>query len=783
MTRSADLRPLRKIRVLDLSSGTAGRYCARLLGDAGAEVLRRPGQSVTPEGEVEAALEAYVDRGKLVIRPDEQLDWNRAVAAADVVVHDSPEGDIGLPFSARELLGSIPHLVVVSITPFGETGSKASWKGDDLIAVAAGGLCHATPGLPDYSHDLELESPLRPDALVGELMGGVHGAAGAILALLARDRDARGRYVEVSLQEVVAALIPWDIALWTFGGNIVGRRHTRAHLGPNAFLPAADSWVVLVAFAESHWRSLLEMMGTPDWGQSELFGNAVARGENWEALEALLADWLQTQGRWEFLQEAQRRGIPSAPTLELPDALGNEHMRARSFLVGSGKGKPLLPGNVFVIGGERQKTALASRTVPAADLALRWSPHTPLSRTDSRNTPLALPLSGIRVADFSQFVAMPLASQWLAMMGAEVILIESHHNLHSRPHAPFRGEPDIETGGIFNSFNNCKKSVTLNLRTPEGVALAKRLVARSDLVVENFSPGTMEKLHLGYAELSALNPGLVMVSLSAFGACGPWCNFASFHSGVVALSGFAAVTGYDGGPPRILGAVAPDTIAASYCFLGVLQGLYSRRLTGRGQHVEIAMSETLQSVMPEAIAEFGITGREEPRRGNHHRWKIPHGVYRCKGDDAWVAISVSDQSQWRGLVQTIGLGDEDGTWDARNQREAEIDAAIARWAKRLTAGEAAERLQQAGVPASPVANARDIVEDLHLLERGSIVRVDHPKAGVHRIVGAPWHMHPCPPLSYRHAPLFGEDTTAILTELMGLTGEEITALAEKKVVW
>jgi crotonobetainyl-CoA:carnitine CoA-transferase CaiB-like acyl-CoA transferase len=739
---------------------------------------------------VQRALTHYVDRGKTIVEPPEQIDWELLLSAADVVVHDSLPRDKAWPIDFREVAERHPQLIVISITPFGESGPRAGWLGDDLIAVASGGLAHATPGLPDYASDLEQEPPLRADALVGELTSGVHGAATAMLALLSRDRGGKGEYVEISMQEIMAALIPWDIVLWTYGKTIVGRRQARAHLGPNAFLPAGDCWVVLVAFAERHWQSLLEMMGNPDWAESELFATAESRGENWEALESLLGEWLQTQTRWDFLREAQSRGIPSVPALELPDALCNEHMEARSFLTEEriGQDKMLLPGDVFVMDGVRRRAGGPPVRSSWDRLIEEWAS----ARADVRSaggSPSAapgLPLEGVRVVDFSQFVAMPLAAQWLAMMGAEVILVESQSNLHSRPHAPFAGEPDIDTGGIFNSFNNCKRSVNINLRKPEGVELAKRLIAQADMVVENFSPGTMERLGLGYDELRKVKPDLVMISLSAFRAEGPWKHFASFHSGVVALSGFAAVTGYEEGAPRILGAVAPDTVAGSYCFLAALQALRRRRRSGEGQHIEIAMSETLQSVAPEAIAEFGLTGKPVPRLGNRHRQKAPHGVYRCQGDDAWLAVSVSSDEQWQALRSVIdakGLDDARyETAEGRKRHEAALDAAIAEWAKDRAPQEAAALLQEAGVPAAAAYNARDLVEDRHMLERETVVTVDHPKAGSHPMVGAPWHLMRAPRPHYRSAPLFGEANAYVLGQVLGLSEEQIQELAAAEAV-
>jgi crotonobetainyl-CoA:carnitine CoA-transferase CaiB-like acyl-CoA transferase len=782
-------RVLRGLRVLDLASDAPGRYCARLLADAGAEVIRlipsaRPERG--PALATEKALQLYVDRGKMLVRRHSEADLGSLCSAADVIVHDSLYGDSPWKLDFDGLRERHPGLISLSITPFGESGPQAGWKGDDLIAVGTGGLAHATPGLPDFSKDLDEEPPLRPDALVGELVSGLHGAVGVLLALFARAQDGRGQHVEVSMQQVVAALMPWDINLWTFGRTIVGRQQVRAHLAPNSYLPGGDNWFVIVAFTEAHWQSLLEIMGNPDWAESELFANGIARGENSDALEPLLVDWLKTQSPWKFLEEVQKRGVPSTPALELPDALKNDHIRSRSVLVKTtleSHGETVLPGDVFIINGRRRDALPGPREASLESLTESWTSSLGGSRVSSDGG--RLPLEGVRIVDFSQFVAMPLAGEWLALMGAEVLLIESRTSLLSRRWAPFAGEPSPDTCGLFINLNLGKKSVTINLRTAEGIDLAKRLIGQADMVLENFSPGTMQKLGLGYEELRRIKDDISMVSLPAFGSTGPWRNYVSFHSGVAALSGFAAVTGYEGSHPRIVGAVTPDTIAASYCLLAALQALHHQRKTSKGLHIEIAMSETLQSLMPEAIAAYGLAGEAERRLGNRHRWKSPHGIYRCKGDDAWVAISVANDEQWNGLCHVLGrpaLAGQYGSAEKRKYAEPTLDILIRDWTSGLTPDEAAARLQEAGVPAGKVANARDLVEDPHLLQRGAVVTVTHPKAGPHPVIGVPWHLHLAPPVVYRHAPLVGDGNEYAFGKLLGLTDAEIAKLVEAQVI-
>ena len=239
--------------------------------------------------------------------------------------------------------------------------------------------------------------------------------------------------------------------------------------------------------------------------------------------------------------------------------------------------------------------------------------------------------------------------------------MESRVNLPSRAFGPFANGPGPNTSSIFNYMNRNKRSCTLNLRTPRGVELAKRLVSTGDVVQENFSPGVMERLGLGYEELASVKPDVILLSLSAFGATGPWSRYAALHSGVTLLSGLAAVTGYPHDRPRMVGSSLPDPIAAVYGLLGLMQALRHRAASGAGQHIDLSMTETVQALLPDTIAECTLSAREPERIGNGHRRKAPHGVYRAAGDDEWLALSVDGEAQWealKGVIGGEGLGDD-----------------------------------------------------------------------------------------------------------------------------
>ena len=401
-----------------------------------------------------------------------------------------------------------------------------------------------------------------------------------------------------------------------------------------------------------------------------------------------------------------------------------------------------------------------------------------------------LPLEGIRVLDFGHVVAIPFCGQLLGWMGAEVVFVESRSRpVGMRGFPPFahdREGPNTSPG--FNMISGNKMSCTLNLRTPQGMGLVKELIRISDVVMDQFSTGTMEKLGLGYQDLRKVKPDIIMLSLGALGRTGPMKDYTGMHSAVNLFSGVAAVTGYPGGFPRILGSILPDEMNGMYCFLAVLLALYHRKRTGQGQYIDAAMSDVFAQMIPEAFFDYSVNGREAQRIGNRDRIKAPHGVYRCQGDDAWVAISVSSDEEWKGLCRVLERPDllEDPRFaegPGRRHHQDHLDSIIDAWSRGLAASEAARRLQEAGVPAGPCFNARDLLEDPHLNERGFVVTFPHAEAGPHKGTGVPWKISNMSPTTYRPAPLLGEHTSTLLHDLLGLPEEALERLSQEKVTY
>jgi len=399
-----------------------------------------------------------------------------------------------------------------------------------------------------------------------------------------------------------------------------------------------------------------------------------------------------------------------------------------------------------------------------------------------------LPLEGIRIADFGQIIAVPYTAQMLAWLGAEVVLIETEQRLTTRIWPPFaEAEPGVNRSGGFNMVNSSKMSCTLNLGDPKGVELAKQIISVSDVVVENYSSGAMERMGLGYQEVRSLRPDVIYLSLGAFGRTGPMKGLVGFHSVINLFSGLASVTGHKGSHPRIMGGLFPDAFSGCYCVLALLEALYHRSHTGEGQHIEVAMTEALATLLPEAIMEYTLDGTEPERVGNRHKEKAPHNVFRCQGEENWVAISVENDSQFLALAQASGnpgWSDDPrfATPEARLKHQDELEPLVQQWTAGLQVQEVVEKLQNAEVLAGPVLDSGQVLSDPHMIERGFVQSPDHPEVGPRPLGAFPWAVDGGQPGIARGAPLFGEHNVKVLQELLQVTEDEFARLVANGVI-
>lgn len=399
------------------------------------------------------------------------------------------------------------------------------------------------------------------------------------------------------------------------------------------------------------------------------------------------------------------------------------------------------------------------------------------------------PLHGIRVADFCWAWAGPYGALQLAHLGAEVIRIESATRLcPSRQIPPWPDEQrGVNRAGYFNQYNQGKRSLTLDLKKPEGIAIAKQLVAKSDIVIENFAAGIMDKMGLGAAVLRSLKPDLIMIALSGYGATGPEKDYVSYGPPQVVLSGMSSLTGYQGGPPMQAGFSYGDPNGGVHGTFAVLCALLHRAKTGEGQYIDLSQREACAMLLPEGVMDYTMNGTQPPRMGNRDPYMAPHGVFRCRGDDRWVSIAVRNDEEWRGMCAAMGQAElaaasRFATLAARKENEDVLEQLVTAWTRERSAEEVTRCLQQTGVPAYPSLDGKDILANPHVAARGFFVELAHPEVGTRRHLGIPWKMSRTPCEVHRPAPCLGQDTDYVLEEILGLSREQVTSLKERKVL-
>jgi len=399
------------------------------------------------------------------------------------------------------------------------------------------------------------------------------------------------------------------------------------------------------------------------------------------------------------------------------------------------------------------------------------------------------PLTGIRVADFTWVWAGPHATLQLAHLGAEVIRVEAlHRPCVTRLLPPWPdGVPGLNRSGYFNQFNQGKRSIAVDLKTPDGLDIAHRLVARSDVAAENFAAGVMDRLGLGYETLRALNPRLVMIALSGYGATGPERQFVSYGPAQVPLSGMSSLTGYRGAPPMHVGISYGDPNGGVHGAFAVLAALWHRERTGEGQYVDLSQWETSMAVLPEGLMDAAMNGTAPERNGNRDPEMAPHGIFRSAGDDRWIAIAIRDDREWRTLAVLMGqpglaADPRFATLAARHANEDALESLVATFTATRSAEDLTEMLQGAGLAAFPAMSNRDLHDDAHLAARGFFVELEHPEVGVRRHLGIPWRMTETPCAVERPAPCLGEATDYVLGEVLGFDAARRADLRARGIV-
>ncbi len=400
------------------------------------------------------------------------------------------------------------------------------------------------------------------------------------------------------------------------------------------------------------------------------------------------------------------------------------------------------------------------------------------------------PLEGIRVCDFSWVGAGPSTTRLLSVYGADVIRLESKTRVDIlRLMGPYKdGIAGIERSGYFSNRNVNKKSIDINMKKPQARDLVVKLIKESDIIINNFTMGVMEKWNLGYEEVKEIKPDIIYVAMPAQGSTGPHKSYMGFGVAMNALVGINYLTGFPDKIPFGMGTNYPDHVPNPvHTAFAIMVALLHRRKTGQGQFVDVSQTEATLAVLPTAVMNYAANGKVQERLGNRDLNVAPHGVYATQGDRRWIAIAVSNQSEWEALLNVMGnpeWADSKKFSSTANRlaNQDELDRMIEEWTKQHKAYHLMERLVQAGVRAGVVQNSKDLLEDPQLNERGFWTYLNHREMRRHVYDVSPAHLSKTPAQLDSSAPLLGEHTDKVLKEVLGLSEAEISKFRGKKVI-
>lgn len=753
-------------RVLDLSREPAGMFCALLLKWLGAEVtvVAPPGDdrpvrwepvTTLDGGRVMSLRYLHYNHGKLRVEVDLRAPAGRrwlleAVERADVLVEDwgglgAFEGETGLTWGA--LRRANPALVFCRLSPFGQTGPYAGLSASDLTVQAASGLLSLT-GEPD-------RYPLRAGEEIAWTLAGLHAAVGAALALVKATRSGVGEEVDVSAQAAVAVTLEAPHGR-VVAGAPASRQGSRHYVTcPCNIYRAKDGWVGITANQDPQIAAIVEAVsgGRP----TELIPPVADLRRDpalADRLEALLADLMKDWPVAGLVERSRERGLLLAKVNVVADLVTDPHILARGAL-------QRLDGYP----GSWRDVASPFRFRPAPSAGTSDSRH-PGAK--------ARPLEGITVLDFSWAWAGPYCTKILAAGGAEVVKIENPKKPDVfRRYPPYLGSGvENECSAFFADQNWGKKSVLLDMKDPASVEPVRRFLRTADVLVENFRPRVMASWGFGYEDVARINPRIVYASVSGFGQSGPYRDRPAYGALMESEGGLASLIGYAPDHPYRSGTSLPDPILGAAAALAIAAGLGQSLGTGRGVHLDLAMMDTTLAFLGSAVLAWTALGVARERWGNLSWAGAPEGCYPCQGRDEWVALSVREEEDWRGLAAVIGepgLGSDPayGSAAARLERLGEIEARIERWSRGRTKREAAEMLWDKGVSAFPVLTLADLVTDRQLDVFGTFPTIRHPEMGTVKVLGVPFRMSGAAWLPLAPPPLLGQHTREILARLRG----------------
>jgi crotonobetainyl-CoA:carnitine CoA-transferase CaiB-like acyl-CoA transferase len=776
-------RPL-ALNVLDLSREIAGPYCTKLLADAGADVwkieppagdpLRRWSASGARPADADGALFQFLNAGKksVVLDLEDRGDRERLldlVAGADLVIEDfGPGGLARRGLSVESLQERRASLGVVSISPWGATGPWAERPATEWTLQAAIGMT-ARRGLPE-------RGPVGCGGRVGEWVAGSYAAVGAVCAARSAFRTGTGLHVDLSMFE---AMLLCMTQYHDFAGQLFGTPLPQ-YVDTPSIEPAKDGWVGFATITAQQWKDFCALVERPDIAEIKRYFHTDERMKDLDFIHGMIRGWTRERTVDEIVELASAMRIPVSPIGDGENLPRTDHFVARGVFERH-------PGGFVAPRVPYRLERVPART-PAAAPRLGEHSRRPAWQAIAREPRGggALPFAGLRVVDLSAFWAGPFLTTHLAAMGADVVKVESIQRPDGMRFVNALKRKDFyECGAIFHGANPGKRGVTCKLDSPEGLALLERLLFSADVLVENYSVRVLENLGLEPERLLAAHPRLILMRMPSWGLDGPWRDRVGWAMNVEQASGLAWLSGYEDLP---LVVNLCDAIGGLHAFFALALALEDRRRTGRGQLVEVPLVEPGLNLAAEQVIEHSAYGQHLTREGNRGPYAAPQGVYACRGEKAYLALAVTNDTEWRGLRTALGDPEwsRDATFDRHAGRRAgqdRLDAELAAHFADRDRDEAVAALLAAGVPAHPLVNAHFVMPNPQLEHRGFYQELEHPVIGRRRYPGLPMRFSALGPEWHRRPPpTLGQHNREVLGGELGLAEEELAALEERKII-
>lgn len=808
-------------KVLDLTVEN-GHFCGKILADLGADVVKIE----PPGGDTARSIGPFY---RDVPHPEHGLYWwafntSKRGIILDITSHEGKETFKRLAVNAHFIIESFPPgyldqielgystlgelnpgLILISITPFGQTGPYKNFKASDIVLMAMGGQMFSA-GYPD-------RPPVRVSVPQAYLLAGAQGAAAGMTALYYRLKTGLGQHVDISAQASVARFLSMEHGLWEFNHELSYREGSFRPAGKGLHVqivwPCKDGAVTFRPGVGGYLRGLrplvawMEEEGVAgklkdvDWASLSPLATFDEEVESWQKL---FAAFFLRHTKAELYEGALHRHIPLFPVFTPREIVHDHQLAIRQAWVlvehaelgasftypGAPIKIPLTPWQITrraPLLGEHSKEVFLE--LESAALRQKTNERT----LNKHKKPQDKALEGLKVLDFTWFLAGPLITKYLADFGAQVIKIESNNNFDmTRASLPFKdGIPGLDRSATFRLYNTSKISMALKLSTPQGQAVAKKLAAWVDVVIENFTPGVLARWGLDYENLRQVNPDLIMLSTSNQGQYGPHSRHPGFGWNLSGLGGFNHLTGW---PDRE--GVEPvsaynDFASPWFGVVSILGALGYRDRTGKGQYIDLSQYEAGLCYLSVPLLDFAVNGREWNRRGNQSDRACPHGAYPCQGKDRWCVIAIHTETEWHTLCQVMGkpimAGDTRfATFKDRKQNEGELNRLIGIWTQEHVAEELMTLLQGAGIAAGLVSNMQDALEkDPQLQHRNYFQLLEHPKAGTLYHVGWSAALSRTP-YKLRYAPSLGEHTDMVCRDILKLSESEIEELKKAGVL-